>query len=62
MDIPMTMQEKKNLGQNILLLPPECLRGVLEIVKSDGGNQHYDDKVLTFDIDALSVRKTRELE
>ncbi|EWS72348.1 bromodomain domain protein (macronuclear) [Tetrahymena thermophila SB210] len=61
MDIPMTMQEKKNLGQNILLLPPECLRGVWEIVQSDG-NQQYDDKILTFDIDALSVRKTRELE
>ena len=36
MDIPMTMQEKKVLGQNILQLPPDCLTGVWEIVQSDG--------------------------
>ena len=44
-----------------MALPHDHLRGIWEIVKTDD-NQEYDGSVLRFDLDTLSVRKTRELE
>lgn len=61
MDKPMSLNEKKNLGQNIRKLPPEYLRGVWEIV-CDGTNLAQDKEELEFDIETLNVRKVRELE
>jgi len=61
MDKPMTLNEKKNLGQNIRKLPPEYLRGVWEIV-CEGTNLAQDKEELEFDIETLSIRKVRELE
>lgn len=61
METPMTMQEKKQLGLNIMQLPHDSLRGIWDIVKSDD-NQEFDGNVLRFDLDKLTVRKTRELE
>ena len=61
MDKPMTLNEKKNLGQNIRKLPPEFLRGVWEIV-CEGTNLAQDKEELEFDIETLPVRKVRELE
>lgn len=57
----MTMQEKKQLGLDIMQLPHDNLRGIWDIVKTDD-NQEFDGNVLRFDLDKLSVRKTRELE
>lgn len=57
---PMTLQEKKNLGQNIRNLPAQYLRGVWEIVNDGILNQHKEE--LEFDIDTLPVKKCRELE
>ena len=57
----MTIQEKKNLGMNIRTLPPECLKGVWEIV-SDGLNIQNAKEELEFDIETLAVKKTRLLE
>lgn len=57
----MTLNEKKNLGQNIRKLPPEYLRGIWEIV-CDGTNLAQDKEELEFDIETLPVRKVRELE
>ena len=61
MDKPMTLNEKKNLGQNIRKLPPEYLRGVWEIV-CEGTNLAQDKEELEFDIETLPIRKVRELE
>lgn len=62
METAMSMQEKRVLVHNIRNLPREHLRGVWEIV-SEGvpPNQQQKDEI-EFDIDTLSVRKTRELE
>ncbi len=57
----MTMQEKRILGQNIRNLNPDYLRGIWEIV-SEGNDGSSNKEELEFDIDSLSVRKTRELE
>lgn len=57
---PMTLQEKRTLGQNIRNLPPQYLRGVWEIVNDGVLNQHKEE--LEFDIDTLPVKKCRELE
>ena len=57
---PMTLQEKRNLGQNIRNLPPQYLRGVWEIVNDGILNQHKEE--LEFDIDTLPVKKCRDLE
>lgn len=57
---PMTLQEKRTLGQNIRNLPPQYLRGVWEIVNDGILNQHKEE--LEFDIDTLPVKKCRELE
>lgn len=61
LDKPMTMEEKKLLGQNIRSLPPEHLRGVWEIVSQGLPNLHNKEEI-EFDIDALPTRITRELE
>lgn len=60
-DKPMTLNEKKALGQNIRKLPPEYLRGVWEIV-CDGTELAQEKDELEFDIETLPVRKVRELE
>jgi hypothetical protein len=57
---PMTMEEKRQLGQNIRSLPPEHLRGVWEIVSK--GITHQNKEEIEFDIDSLPVKITRELE
>lgn len=59
-DKPMSLQEKRNLGQNIRNLPTQYLRGVWEIVNDGTLNQHKEE--LEFDIDTLPPRKCRELE
>ena len=57
---PMTLQEKRNLGQNIRNLPAQYLRGVWEIVNDGVLNQHKEE--LEFDIDTLPAKKCRDLE
>ena len=59
MDKPMSIQEKRSLGQNIRQLPPEHLRVVCEIV-SEGQDIPQDE--IEIDIDTLPPRKCRELE
>lgn len=60
-DKPMTLQEKRMLGQSIRKLEPKHLRGVLDIVRdsmiidADGGE-------LVIDLDTLPPRVCRELE
>lgn len=58
MEIPLTMNEKKQLGISIQTLPPEDLRGILNIVQQI----QQSDEQIEFDIDLLPVRKARELE
>jgi len=59
---PMTIQEKKVLCDHIKRLPPESLRGVWEIVSRNMSNTQSNKEELVFDIDALPVKVTRELE
>ena len=61
MEMPMSIQEKKNLGMNIRTLPAEYLKGVWEIV-SEGINDQPNNEELEFDIDTLPAKKTRLLE
>ncbi|EGR27626.1 hypothetical protein IMG5_192810, partial [Ichthyophthirius multifiliis] len=56
---PMNPNEKKTLKQNILKLPADAYTGVWEILKQECNTRNQQ---LSFDIDALSVRKVRELE
>lgn len=62
LDKPMTMQEKRQLGQMIRNLPPEYLRGVCQIVSDGIPDSANNKEVLEFDIDLLPIRKVRELE
>lgn len=62
LDRPMTIQEKRQLGQMIRNLPPEYLRGVCQIVSDGLPDTSGNKEVLEFDIDMLPVRKVRELE
>ena len=57
-DVPLTMQEKRNLGSLIKKLPHEYLKGVWEIVSS-ATNDNTEE--LEFDIETLPARKAREL-
>lgn len=41
MNQQMTLKEKRNLGMNIRNLPPECLKGIWDIV-SDGSQQNQE--------------------
>lgn len=59
---PMTIQEKKVLCDHIKRLPPESLRGVWEIVSRSIPNTQNNKEELVFDIDALPVKVTRELD
>ena len=58
---PMTLDEKKALGENIGKLNIEELKGIIKIIQN---HTVRDKKVkyLEFDIDKLSVKKCRELE
>lgn len=62
MDKPMTQQEKKVLCEHIKKLPADSLRGVWEIVSKGLPNNQNNREELVFDIDALPVKVTRELE
>ena len=56
---PMSIQEKKQLCQNIKKLEPRFLRGVLDIVKE---SMDVQGEELEFDIDKLPTKTCRELE
>ena len=58
----MTINEKRILGQNIRSLPPECLRGVWEIVSKGMPMNEQNKEELEFDIDTLPTKVARELE
>mmetsp|Transcript_18375 Transcript_18375/g.33018 ORF Transcript_18375/g.33018 Transcript_18375/m.33018 type:complete len:416 (-) Transcript_18375:832-2079(-) len=58
---PMTLQEKRVLGQNIRKLDPKHLRGVLDIVR-DSMSLDADGGELVIDLDTLPPRVCRELE
>ena len=60
-DRPMTLQEKKTLGQNIRSLQPHHLRGLLAIIK-DSLPADIQGTELEFDIDTLTPKVCRELE
>lgn len=60
-DRPMTLQEKKVLGQNIRALQPQHLRGLISIIK-DSLPKDIQGTELEFDIDTLSPKVCRELE
>lgn len=62
MDKPMSQQEKKVLCEHIKKLPADSLRGVWEIVSKGLPNNQNNREELVFDIDALPVKVTRELE
>ena len=56
---PMTLHEKKLLGQNIRKLDKKDLRGVYEIVKE---NMEIKHDSVEFDLDTLPAKVCRELE
>jgi hypothetical protein len=58
---PMTLQEKKALGQSIRKLDPRLLRGVLSIVRSSM-SLDTDCEELVIDLDTLPPKVCRELE
>jgi len=58
----MSIHEKKVLCDHIKRLPPDSLRGVWEIVSKGLPNSQNNKEELVFDIDALPVKVTRELE
>lgn len=60
-DRPMTLQEKKALGQSIRALQPQHLRGLLNIIK-DSLPANIQGTELEFDIDTLSPKVCRDLE
>jgi hypothetical protein len=60
-DKPMTLQEKRVLGQSIRRLDPKHLRGVLDIVR-DSMSLDADGGELVIDLDTLPPRACRELE
>jgi hypothetical protein len=61
LDKPMTMQEKNLLGNNIRSLPPEQLKGIVNIL-SDSLVIDPKKRFFEFDIETLDTRKLRELE
>jgi hypothetical protein len=60
-DKPMTLQEKRVLGQNIRKLEPKDLRGVLDIVR-DCMSIDADGEALVIDLGTLPPKLCRELE
>ena len=58
--IPMTMEEKTILGENIGQLNIEQLKGIIKIIKYNISDNK--DEFFEFDIDKLSIKKCRELE
>ena len=59
---PMSIQEKRALGQNIHSLPPDSLRGVWEIVSKALPDSKRHNEELEFDLNDLPTRVLRELE
>ena len=60
-DRPMTLQEKKVLGQNIRRLQPQHLRGLIALVKDSLQKDTHGQEV-ELDIDVLSPKACRDLE
>jgi hypothetical protein len=60
-DRPMTLQEKKTLGQNIRALPPQYLRGLINILKNSQATDIQSGE-LELDLDTLPAKVCRELE
>ena len=58
---PMTLDEKKTLGENIKKLNLEQLNGIIKIIQ-EHSKLNKNEKYLEFDIDQLSSKKCRELE
>lgn len=58
---PMTLQEKKNLGQNIRALPPQYLRGLINIIKNSLPTS-IQGAELELDLDTLPTKVCRDLE
>jgi len=58
---PMTLQEKKNLGQNIRALPPQYLRGLINIIKNSLPASIQGTE-LEIDLDTLPTKVCRDLE
>ncbi len=58
---PMSIHEKNLLGNNIRNLPPEQLKGIVNIL-SDSLLVDPKKKFFEFDIETLSIRKLRELD
>ena len=58
---PMTIVEKNLLGNSIMQLSHEQMKGILNIL-SDQYTMDKNSKFFEFDIDKLSTRKLRELE
>ena len=58
-DRPMSLQEKRSLGQNIRKLEPQYLKGVIDIVKEcmDVGGEEFE-----FDLDKIPPKICRDLE
>jgi hypothetical protein len=61
MEKPLSIQEKNQLGSNIRNLPPEQLKGIVNIL-SDSLVVDPKKKFFEFDIETLSTRKLRELD
>jgi len=58
---PMTLDEKKTLGENIKKLNLEQLNGIIKIIQ-EHSKLNKNEKYLEFDIDQLTSKKCRELE
>ena len=58
---PMTLDEKKTLGENIKKLNYDQLNGIIQIIQKHS-KINKNEKYLEFDIDKLSSKKCRELE
>ena len=59
--IPMTLNEKLNLGENIKKLDNNQLKGIIRIIQNNI-SRDKKEKYFEFDIDKLSPQKCRELE
>jgi hypothetical protein len=61
LDKPMSMAEKNMLGNNIRLLTPEQLKGIIKIL-NESLSVDQSKKYFEFDIETLSSKKLRELD
>ncbi|GJQ09937.1 hypothetical protein GpartN1_g1728.t1 [Galdieria partita] len=62
-NVPMTYEEKRKLGDNINLLPGDKLAKVVQIIMRHKGSTPVNDREeIEIDIDALDTRTLREME